>query len=78
MDDILRMRYPTREVVTSVYQLDDMRMTLHDMGGQREERQQWERLITNPTAILFLASLSEYDQYVEEASEDEVSQIRQL
>lgn len=63
------MRYPTREAVTAVYDLDDMRVTLHDMGGQRTERQEWQKLMPNPTAILFLASLSEYDQSVEEANE---------
>ncbi|KAG7162508.1 Guanine nucleotide-binding protein subunit alpha-11-like [Homarus americanus] len=69
VDDILRMRYPTRTSVTSTYDLGEMRMTMHDMGGQRSEREQWIKHDNNPTAILFLASLSEYDQNVEEIPE---------
>ncbi|XP_045606081.1 guanine nucleotide-binding protein G(q) subunit alpha isoform X1 [Procambarus clarkii] len=70
VEDILRMRYPTRGSVTSTYDLGDIRMTMHDIGGQRPERSEWVNQLHDPTAILFLASLSEYDQRVEEAPED--------
>lgn len=69
MDDIFRMRYPTRGAMTITYDLGEMQMTLHDMGGQRSERKDWINQLNNPTAILFLASLSEYDQTVEEETE---------
>ncbi|KAK7027499.1 Guanine nucleotide-binding protein subunit alpha-15 [Halocaridina rubra] len=69
IDDILRMRLITRSSVTKTYELTSIRMTLHDMGGQRPDRNEWIRQLHEPSAIIFLASLSEYNQTVEEASE---------
>ncbi|XP_064091497.1 guanine nucleotide-binding protein subunit alpha-11-like isoform X1 [Macrobrachium nipponense] len=69
IDDILRMRIVTRGAVTKTYELTNIRMTLHDMGGQRPERIAWVNQLDYPSAILFVASLSEYDQTVEEAEE---------
>lgn len=48
-----------------------MRMTMHDMGGQRGARGEWVTHFSRPTAILFLASLAEFDQNVEEAELEE-------
>ncbi|XP_069936663.1 guanine nucleotide-binding protein subunit alpha-14-like isoform X1 [Cherax quadricarinatus] len=69
IEDILRMRFPTKGSFTSTYDLGDLRITMHDMGGQRPERTMWVNQ-QHPTTILLLASLSEYDQRVEEATED--------
>ncbi|XP_050722947.1 guanine nucleotide-binding protein G(q) subunit alpha-like isoform X2 [Eriocheir sinensis] len=71
VDDILRMRYPTHCSVTSTYDVGEMRMTMHDMGGQRGARGEWVTHFARPTAILFLASLAEFDQNVEEADREE-------
>lgn len=46
-------------------------MTMHDMGGQRGARGEWVTHFARPTAILFLASLAEFDQNVEEADREE-------
>lgn len=70
VDDILRMRYPTQCSVTTTYDVGEMRMTMHDMGGQRSARGEWVAHFARPTAILFLASLAEYDQRVEEAERE--------
>ncbi|KAK8375793.1 hypothetical protein O3P69_008502 [Scylla paramamosain] len=70
IDDILRMRYPTRCSVTSTYDVGEMRMMMHDMGGERAARGEWVAHFPRPTAILFLASLAEYDQHVEEAERE--------
>ena len=45
-------------------------MTMHDMGGERAARGEWVTHFPHPTAILFLASLAEYDQHVEEAERE--------
>ncbi|XP_068212038.1 guanine nucleotide-binding protein G(q) subunit alpha-like [Palaemon carinicauda] len=77
IDDILRMRIVTREAVTKTYELTNIRMTLHDMGGQRPERIAWVNQLDYPSAILFVASLSEYDQTVEEAEEESKNRVQE-
>ena len=37
-----------------------------DVGGQRTQRQKWQLCFSDVTAILFLASSSEYDEYLRE------------
>ena len=37
-----------------------------DVGGQRTQRQKWHQCFSDVTAILFLASSSEYDEYLRE------------
>lgn len=37
-----------------------------DVGGQRTQRQKWHQCFADVTAILFLASSSEYDEYLRE------------
>lgn len=37
-----------------------------DVGGQRTQRQKWHQCFSDVTAILFLASASEYDEYLRE------------
>lgn len=36
------------------------------MGGQKSERRKWIHCFENVTSLIFLASLSEYDQVLEE------------
>jgi guanine nucleotide-binding protein G(i) subunit alpha len=40
-----------------------------DVGGQRNERRKWIHAFSNVTLIMFVASLSEYDQVLAEDSE---------
>lgn len=37
-----------------------------DVGGQKSERRKWIHCFENVTCLMFLASLSEYDQVLEE------------
>ena len=43
-----------------------MKETLLFLGGQRTERRKWIHCFDNVTAILYVISLSEYDQVIEE------------
>lgn len=45
-----------------------------DVGGQRSERRKWIHCFENVTSIMFLAALSEYDQFLVE-SDNEVRLI---
>ena len=40
------------------------------MGGQRSERRKWIHCFENVTSIMFLAALSEYDQYLFESTKE--------
>ena len=41
-------------------------MTLVDVGGQRSERKKWLHCLESVNTILFIVSMSEYDQTLEE------------
>lgn len=43
-----------------------MTYKLFDVGGQRSERKKWIHCFENVTALVFLVSLSEYDQMLYE------------
>jgi len=64
--DILRTRLPTTGIIQTDFQIDKLRFKMYDVGGQRGERKKWIHCFDNVTAIFFLASLSEYDQFLAE------------
>lgn len=74
-DDVLRLRLPTKAV--SVYDFTDKDWTFQitDVGGQRGERRRWIRLFDGIHAIIFLAALSEYDQFWSEEEEDGINRL---
>ncbi len=45
---------------------DDNNNRMYDVGGQRGERKKWIHCFDSVTAIFFIASLSEYDQFLAE------------
>ena len=68
-EDILRVRVRTLGIVEAEVQIGQDRLTLIDVGGQRSERRKWTHCFENVTAILFVAALSEYDQFLAEAED---------
>ncbi|KAJ6231680.1 guanine nucleotide-binding protein g(o) subunit alpha [Anaeramoeba flamelloides] len=60
--DILNTRARTTGILTTEFELNSRKFTLIDVGGQRNERKKWINCFENVTGVLFVSSLSEYDQ----------------
>ncbi|XP_065103025.1 guanine nucleotide-binding protein subunit alpha-15-like [Paramisgurnus dabryanus] len=64
--DVLRVRFPTTGISDYSFSTDKMNLRIVDVGGQKSERKKWIHCFENVTSLIFLASLSEYDQVLEE------------
>jgi len=60
--DIIRCRARTIGITETTFQLRDHEMLMVDVGGQKSERRKWIHCFQDVTSILFLVSLSGYDQ----------------
>jgi guanine nucleotide-binding protein G(i) subunit alpha len=65
-DSILRCRLATTGIHSTKFTMDGSTFTMFDVGGQRGERIKWIHCFEEVTAILFIASLVEYDQVLAE------------
>mmetsp|Transcript_18591 Transcript_18591/g.30207 ORF Transcript_18591/g.30207 Transcript_18591/m.30207 type:complete len:338 (+) Transcript_18591:301-1314(+) len=66
--DVLRSRVRTTGIVEQHYRFNDSNFHIFDVGGQRNERKKWIHLFSEVTAVLFVASLSAFDQVLYEDS----------
>lgn len=64
--DILRSRVKTTGITETSFRVGELTYKLFDVGGQRSERKKWIHCFENVTALVFLVSLSEYDQMLYE------------
>ena len=64
--DILLARIPTTGIREIKFQIDHNIFELYDVGGQRSERSKWIHCFTHVHAVLFVVSLSCYDQHLYE------------
>lgn len=64
--DILRSRVKTTGITETTFQVGELTYKLFDVGRQRSERKKWIHCFKNVTALVFLLSLSEYDQMLYE------------
>lgn len=64
--DILRSRRATTGILEIEMEIRSVPFQFIDVGGQRTQRQKWHQCFSDVTAILFLASSSEYDEYLRE------------
>jgi GTPase SAR1 family protein len=60
--DVLRTRVRTSGIVENSYTIDGVPFVMYDVGGQRNERKKWIHCFDAVTAIIFVASISEYNQ----------------
>ena len=60
--DIVQCRARTIGITETRFNLRDHEMLMVDVGGQKSERRKWIHCFQDVTSILFLVSLSGYDQ----------------
>ena len=60
--DIIQCRARTIGITETTFSLRDHEMLMVDVGGQKSERRKWIHCFQDVTSILFLVSLSGYDQ----------------
>jgi guanine nucleotide-binding protein subunit alpha, other len=61
-EDIVNTRARTVGITETSFSLRDHEMIMVDVGGQKSERRKWIHCFQDVTSILFLVSLSGYDQ----------------
>ena len=64
--DVLRTRVRTTGVVRIEFDFHATKFEMLDVGGQRSERKKWIHCFDNVTSVLFIVSIAEYDQVLEE------------
>eukprot|EP01084_Bolivina_argentea_P037015 68437_1 len=66
--DILLVRYRTTGATEEKYEMPDGKgsFSIIDVGGQKSERKKWIKCFDNVTAVIFVASLSCYDEVLYE------------
>eukprot|EP01135_Chromosphaera_perkinsii_P004181 Nk52_evm88s270 gene=Nk52_evmTU88s270 len=67
--DVLRSRVSTTGIVETKFKLGQLVYRMFDVGGQRSERRKWIQCFDDATAIIFVTSLSGYNQVLFEDSE---------
>lgn len=60
--DIIQCRARTIGITETTFMLREHEMLMVDVGGQKSERRKWIHCFQDVTSILFLVSLSGYDQ----------------
>jgi len=61
-EDVLRCRVRTTGIVENRFEISGHKFLIVDVGGQRNERKKWIHCFEGVTAVIFVTSLSEYDQ----------------
>ncbi|KAJ3436710.1 guanine nucleotide-binding protein g(o) subunit alpha [Anaeramoeba flamelloides] len=66
VEDTLNLRITTTGINETSFTYSDQKYCLIDVGGQRNERKKWLHCFENVTSIIYVASLSAYDQVLAE------------
>uniref|UniRef100_A0A7I4YU09 G-protein alpha subunit n=1 Tax=Haemonchus contortus TaxID=6289 RepID=A0A7I4YU09_HAECO len=65
-EDILRSRVSTTGVVQFTFLIKNTTFKVFDVGGQKAQRRKWIHIFDDVHAVLFITSLSEYNQTLAE------------
>jgi len=60
--DAVRSRYITKGIEETHFEKGNLLFRIFDVGGQRGERKKWMKVFGDVNAIMFITSLSEYNQ----------------
>eukprot|EP01083_Nonionella_stella_P008459 24419_1 len=69
VDDILLARIPTTGINERVFTINENEFDVFQGGSQRSERNKWIHCFGGVDAILYVASLGDFDQYMYEENE---------
>ena len=62
LQDVLRVRIRTSGIVEAKFKINKSPFRMFDVGGQRNERKKWIHCFDDVTAVIYVVSLSGYDQ----------------
>lgn len=65
-EDILRGRIKTTGVHQMSFNIKGQTLRIFDVGGQRSERRKWIHCFDDAKAVIYVAAVSEYDEYLYE------------
>lgn len=74
-DDCLLARIRTTGIVEQAFSVKGNQFQVFDVGGQRNERKKWIHCFEHVTGVIFLASLSAYDQTLYE--DDQTNRMKE-
>jgi hypothetical protein len=64
--DIVNIRSCTTSVVEHIVPINKRQLYIYDVGGQRSQQKKWLHLFDQMTAVIFIVSLNEYDEFLPE------------
>merc|ERR1712013_482986 len=67
-DDILNVRCRTTGITSKVFSIQNARLNVFDVGGQKSERKKWLALFADVKAVIFVVALSSYNEVMYEDS----------
>ncbi|VDO92786.1 unnamed protein product [Heligmosomoides polygyrus] len=77
--DILRTRIATMGVIEVCFTMKNKLWRVFDVGGQRSQRKKWIHCFDDAKAVIYVASLSEYDQVlIEDEATNRMQESLQL
>jgi len=65
-DDVMHVRIVTTGIVEESLTMENRQFKIVDVGGQRSERRKWMNCFSDVTGLIFVASLTAYNQYLYE------------
>jgi len=75
VDDVMHVRIKTTGIVEESLTMEDRPFKLVDVGGQRSERRKWLNCFSEVTGLIFVASLTAYNQFLYE--DEKVNRLKE-
>jgi len=66
VDDVMRVRIQTTGIIEETLTMNERIFHIVDVGGQRSERRKWINCFSGVTGLIFVASLTAYNQFLYE------------